>query len=205
ALVTTAAGLLVAVPAVWSYHHLCRRVELLDSEVFDDALETGPDSERCSQQSRFAQKFPLKKQFSKPPSFASVGAPVLAIIVAAFTIFPPSQPPKGLHVRLLQPGALETKDRFPVEPFAIRVVDITAGSPTIYINSKIMPWGKLGNTVRDELQVRPGRTVTIEAGNRASWADVANVIDVVEGFHANVVLLTDEKFRMRRTGPTPTQ
>ncbi len=56
--------------------------------------------------------------------------------IAAFTTFPSLQPPKGLPVRLMAIGALETKGPS-VEPFLATVVGTkTNAAPIFYVNSK---------------------------------------------------------------------
>jgi len=85
-LVTTAAGILVAVPATCFHNHWCRQIELLRSEVFTGAL--------------VSQRFPLTKQFSEVPAFALIAAPVLVMLVAAYTTFASFRPPRGFGVDL---------------------------------------------------------------------------------------------------------
>ncbi len=69
ALVTTAAGILVAIPATFLGYYFRTRIELLDNEVSTAALEQGGGH------FQLAGKFPLKKQFSQLPAFALIAAP----------------------------------------------------------------------------------------------------------------------------------
>ena len=243
ALVTTASGLLVAVPAVWSYNYLRACIDVLESDMSNMAREaithlkshprwrsrrehfdagsksivSGADADACSwdirycgqrsgQYFQFAHKLPLTKQFSELPAFALVAAPWLVVILAVFMmIFSSSHTSTGLDVRLLKPGPLATRDHFSVEPIVIAVVDTSRnGSPAVYVNSKKTTWGELDNTVRSKLKVRAQWIAYVEAENNVRWADVANVIDVISGLHADVVLLTIrphiDSIHMHRTG-----
>jgi MotA/TolQ/ExbB proton channel family len=59
AFITTAAGLLVAIPATWSYNYLRTRIDLLEIEISSDVPV------RTSRHFRFIQKFPLAALFSR--------------------------------------------------------------------------------------------------------------------------------------------
>jgi len=85
-LVTTAAGILVAVPATCFHNCLRMRIELLRSEVSNGAL--------------VSQRFPLTKQLSDVPACALIAAPILAIVVAAYTTFASFRPPRGFGIAL---------------------------------------------------------------------------------------------------------
>jgi hypothetical protein len=98
AFISTAAGIVVAVPATYSYNYLRTRTDSLQSEVSDGPL--------------VRRRFPLRPRFSTF-SFAVIAAPALAISVAEFMTFSSTQMPKGLPVRLLKIGARET------EPFSV--------------------------------------------------------------------------------------
>jgi len=228
ALITTATGLLVAVPAVWSYNYSRVRIDRLESEMSNAALEaithlnahpqrrsrrehfvagskaiiSEPDDVACSwkvqyqgerivRHSQLAHKLPLTKQFSELPAFALIAAPGLAIVVAAFMTFSSFQSSMGLNVRLLKPGEPVTKGDFSAEPILVGLVETsTDGQTAVYVNSKKTPWGKLDNTVRNELRTRPQLIAYVEAGNNVPWNDVANVIDAVRKLPGDVVLLT---------------
>ena len=184
ALMATAAGLLVAVPATWSYNYLRTRLDSLENELHGKAVE------RRSQYSQAAQKFPLAKRFSALTGFALIAAPALAFSIAGFMTFSSLHTPKGLPVRLVKIGALE-REHPSDEPIVIEIIGTSGdGPPAVYVNSKkALPDG-LENRLRSELKVRPQWQAYVEAENNVSWRDVVNVIDVVEGLHANVVLLT---------------
>ena len=76
--VATAAGLLVAIPAAISYNTLCARLEKLERKRSNVLLGAAADSVQV------AQTLPLRRRFSGFPSFALIGAPLLAILVPMF-------------------------------------------------------------------------------------------------------------------------
>lgn len=198
-LITTLTGLLVAIPAIWSYNYLCTLLNLLESETSDKALEAVTPGERKIQCFQFARALPLRKRFSEMPPFGLMAATSLAILVVVFVT--PSHTSSGLHIDIPQSGGVASRKRFSGEPIVIRVAGMSGnGSTAIYVNSKKTPLHELDNTVRSELKVRLQQTANVEAESDVSWADVANVIDIIEGIqalHANVVLLVP----LDRRGP----
>jgi biopolymer transport protein ExbB/TolQ/biopolymer transport protein ExbD len=178
AFISSAAGLLVAVPAVVSYNYLRTRIDSLESEMYSKA--------RRSRHFQVAQKLPLTPRFSKLP-FAVIAVPALAISVAAFVTFSSFATPKGLPVRLVKTGALEA-EHFTVKPIVIEITRTGGNGLAVYVNSKKAPFDELERRLQSELKARP--LACIKAENGVSWGDVISVIDVVEGLHADVVLLT---------------
>jgi biopolymer transport protein ExbD len=85
-----------------------------------------------------------------------------------------------------------SKDHLLVDPpIVLGLVGTSSkGSAAIYVNSKMTPRDELDSTIRMELEKRQRHIVYVEAESNVPWADVANVIDLVEVLHANVVLLT---------------
>jgi len=176
AFLPTAAGILVAVPATCLHNYLRTRLESLKRELSNSPFEK--------------RRFPLNARLSQFP-YAVITAPALAVLIAGYMTFPSLRPPKGLPVRLMSIGALETKAP-PVEPIVIAVVSTkTSVAPVLYVNSKKTPWDELENKLRSELRVRPPQSIAyVQADKDAYWKYVADVIDIAEGLHAKVVLLT---------------
>lgn len=183
ALISTATGLLVAVPAIVSHNYLWTRIHSLESEIFGEARE------RAGRSFHIAQKLPLTARFSNIP-FAVIAAPALAIFLAAFMSFPSSHSANGLPVGLTKIGALKA-GRPSVEPIIIEITATSASDPpAIYVHSKKTSPAELENSLRKELRVRPQWLAYVQAENDVSWGEIVGVIDVVEGVHANVILST---------------
>ena len=180
ALVTTAAGLIVAVPAAVSYNVLRTRVEKFESRS-TALLEAAPRSYG------FAQTLPLRGRFSGFPAFALIGAPVLALLIPMFALMLRSLNSVGLPVHVVKIGSGDHD----LPPIIVSVTDTNgSGQPVLYVNSKETSWDELGNTLRSQLEVRPHWIVYVEGEDDASWQDVVKVIDVARGLHSEVVLLT---------------
>lgn len=185
ALVATAAGLIVAIPAAVFYNVLRLCLEKFENSRSSTLLEATPRSYG------FAQTLPLRRRFSGMPAFALTGVPVLGILLLFGLLLGP-RISTGLPVHLLRIGASE-KDlaEHISSPIVVSVVgESPSGMSAVYVNSKETPWNELGNTLRNQLKVRPRWIVYVEGEDDASWQDVVNVIDVARGLHAEVVLLT---------------
>ncbi|MHB8217249.1 MAG: MotA/TolQ/ExbB proton channel family protein [Candidatus Sulfotelmatobacter sp.] len=185
--ITTAAALLVTVPAIWSHNYLGTLLDLLKIKIPGSAHETIRQQKRSV---GVAQSLPLKKQFSGLPSSAVTVAPCLALVIAGFITFSSFGISMGLPVGLLRTGGRTAREEyFTTDPVVIVVAMSGNGSPVIYVNSKKTPLDELGNTVRGELDLRPRRVAYVEAESGVRWTDVANVIDIVE-LDATVVVST---------------
>ena len=181
ALVTTAWGLIVAIPAAVSYNVVCMCLEKFESSRSSTLLDAAPRSYG------FAQTLPLRRRFSGLPAFALIGAPVLGILVPMYALMLRSPIPVGLPVHLLEMSAGDHD----LPPIVVSVIATNESSrPVLYVNSKETSWEELGSTLRSQLEVRPHWIVYVEGEDGASWQDVVNVIDVARGLHAEVVLLT---------------
>jgi biopolymer transport protein ExbD len=175
ALLSTAAGMLVAVPAMCFYNYLRTRKDLLEGK-----MQGGPLEKR---------RFPLRARLSAFP-FSAMLASTLAISLAAFMIFPSFHVSKGLTVRLLRIGALERQQIG--EPIVIKIgLAKTNNSPVVHVNSTKTALDELEKDLRTELQSRPPKSVAyVQAENGVLWRDVVSVVDVAQRLHADVVLLT---------------
>jgi biopolymer transport protein ExbD len=175
AFLSTAAGIVVAVPAVCVHNHLRMRLDLLEREWPSERLENS--------------RFPLRPRLSISP-FQLTAVPILALSIAAFMIFPSFFGPKGLHVHLMAIGALDTKVPS-LEPIVIAVVYTKADIPIVYVNSKKTAWDELQTKLERELKARPPHSmVCIQADNDIWWQHLMYLIDVASQLHAEVVLLT---------------
>ena len=185
ALITTAAGILVATPATVLYHYLRTQVDLLESEVFVEACE------HREQASRVASRLPLRKGFSTIPSFAIIAAPLLATLVTVPTIFPSFYPSMGLVVGLVKVEAVRSEDHLAVDRIVVRLVGASdEGRPTVCVNSKKMSWNELDDALRSEPGIHAQAVAYVEAESNVRWADVATVMGLLRRLQTNVVLLT---------------
>jgi hypothetical protein len=187
ALITSAAALLVTVPAIWSRNYLRTLLDLLKIEISGSGHETIRQRRQCV---GVAQSLPLKKQFSGLPSSPVTVAPCLALVIVSFITFSSFGVPRGLWVGLLRPGGPAAREEyFTSDPVVIVVGMSVDGIPVLYVNSKKTPWDELRNTVRGELELRPRRVAYVEAESGVRWTDVVDVIDIV-GLDATLVLST---------------
>jgi hypothetical protein len=187
--ITTAMALLVTVPAIWSYDYLRTRLDLLQIDTSGSAL--GAIRERKSRCIGVAQSLPLTKQFSGLPSSAVTVAPCLALVIAGFITFSSFDISRGLPVGLLEPGhQMARGEYFAVDPIVVVVVADRNGSAGLYVNSKKTRLDEFGIAVRGELKRRPRRVAYVEAESNVLWKDLVNVIDIVEGLDARIVLST---------------
>src|SRR5438094_1632921 len=153
ALVTTAAGIIVAVPATCSYNHLRTRLDLLENEI--------P-----------MQRLALTTRFSEVPGFALIAAPLLGIVVAAFMTFGSFHAPVGLVVEPTSAGCeSDIFDR------AI-VLDITDRG-TVSINAEQQNWSNLPVRLSEIYTPRVHRTLYLTADDGVRFQNVADAIDIV--------------------------
>jgi len=150
------------------------------------------NSESVGQNFQWAQRLPLRRQFSSPPAFALWAAPVLVILIIIFMVVLQPYPARGLYVKVLKPGPSATTDPLS-DPVVVQILDAGLGvKPEFYINSKPTSWDRFGADLKNELKVRPNWVVYVQANPNLAWANIVNAVDVAKGLHANVVLLTVE-------------
>jgi biopolymer transport protein ExbD len=183
ALITTAAGLIVAVPATWFYNH------------FQSCINWRECRTRRARGDGFqvAQTLPLARPFSRPPAFSLVAIPYLGISALAFiTLHSAFFFSKGLWVTLSPAGEPRRAGSSLSSHRGLIVIDLRTVKdgpvPDIYLNSVKVTWDDLGANVQDELNTRPRSEVYIRAQDEVYWAYVAEAIDVVKGLGAKVVL-----------------
>ena len=188
-LITTAAGILVAIPAILVHNFLCSRIDRFKCEFSRPETAGYAFARRSGPTSGLAQTLPLTKVFSRLPPFALIAAPTLASVVAMFLAFEPYGTPTGLGIRLLPIGALDG-DRLSHKPVIISIFTGANGSPVIRVNSRETPPNNLEEVTRLDLKLLAEPRVYVEAESTVAWADVTNVIAVMKGLNAEVVLLT---------------
>lgn len=179
ALIATAAGILVAVPATCLYYYLRERLEKLELAIPSSGLRA-----RCS---NLSAGWAEEQRFSALPPFALLAAPCVATFIIVSMMFTSFHRQEGLSVYLMKPGPYT--EHLVVEPIIIGVQGAGKNGPTVYVNSQKTPWDKLEKELLRDARLRPHSPVYVRAQNDASWQDLVNVIDVLEGLHAHVVLL----------------
>jgi len=157
-LVPTAAGILVAVPAIGFHNYLRMRIELLRSAVCTGALVT--------------QKFPLTKQFSVGPAFALIAAPVLAILVAAYTTFSSFSPSRGFAIELASAYYQHSGDH--------RLVSLhVSDAGKLFLDSEQQDWSGLAGGLSQIYGMEAHRSLCLVADEGVPFQTVANVLDTV--------------------------
>lgn len=167
ALATTAAGILVAVPATCSYNYLCTRKDLLENEAPSD-----PPAQ-LSGRRRVAGRLPLTKRFSQLPAFGLIAAPGLAALVAMYMPYFAPREPTGFGVELA-PFCRENvaNDRTTV----LHITD--AGK--LLLNAEQEDWNGLAGRLSEIYRVRAQRTLDLVADDGVPFQTVADALDIVE-------------------------
>lgn len=181
--ITTAAGLIVAIPATCVYHHLRSRIGRLE-----------PRARRARNDGfQVAQTLPLAKPFSHLPAFPLIAVPCLGISALAFiTLHSAFFFSKGLWVGL-SPVSEPEPAGSSLSSHAGQLVIVLCTVkddpvPDVYLNSKKVTWDELETSLRNELSTRSQRVVYIRAQNEVRWAYLAEAVDAVKGLGAKVVL-----------------
>ena len=171
-LITTAVGMLVAVPTICSYNYLRTRIDLLEYEASSDSKQIGP---YCQGTRRLA----LKKRFSQLPAFALVAAPCLAALVAVCTPFFAPREATGLELKLA-PSCCENcaNDRTTL----LHITD--AGK--LLLNEEQEDWNGLAGRLSEIYRVREQRTLDLVADDGVPFQAVADALDIVENIPATV-------------------
>jgi biopolymer transport protein ExbD len=165
ALVTTAAGILVAVTATCFYNCLRTRIDLLESEVANEAIEQG------SRSSQVIQRLPLARRFSQLPAFALIAAPCLAILVAVHTPFFAPRRPTGFGIDL---ASARCEYRGDDRLIVLHITD--AGK--LFINTEQEDWNGLAGRLSEIYSTRVQRTLYLVADDGVSFQTVADAIDI---------------------------
>jgi biopolymer transport protein ExbD len=166
ALLTTAAGILVAVPATCFYNYLRTRIDLLDRES---------PNEPPAQRSRLL----LKKSFSGLSTFALMAASSLAILAVACMPFLRTKYPTGLGIELVA-----TRCEYVQNDRATLLHVTNAGR--LFINDEEEDRRNLAHRLSEIYSVREQRTLDLLADGGLSFQNVADVIDMVAGAESNM-------------------
>ncbi len=164
ALITTAVGIFVAVPATCSYNYLCTRIDLLESEAAGEAPTCpGPQT---------PPKTELTKRFSLP-AFAIIAAPALAILVAVWMPYFAPRRPTGFAVDL----APATCDYDRTERLIVVRIN-NAGK--VFLNLEQEDWNSLASRLAEIYSMRVHRVLYLSADNGVPFQTVADAIDLAQ-------------------------
>jgi biopolymer transport protein ExbD len=181
ALITTAAGIPVAVLATCSHNYLRTRIDLLDGEVFDEGQQRG-------QHFRGTRRFPPTKRFSELPAFGLIAAPGLAIVITGCMTFASFHPPTGWYVKLLaHPSASECADS---DDIVLQLLN----DHSFRINSQRVSVENLRERLKEIFRTPAERILLVRADPELSFQEVVTAVGIAEGAVSNlyVAMLTPE-------------
>ena len=172
ALITTAAGIPVAVLATCSYNYLRTRIDLLEGEALDEGQQNG-------RHFRGARRFLPTKRFSELPAFGLIAAPVLAIAIMGCMTFASFHTPTGFYVELASARCeYDGDDRLIV----LHITD--AGK--LFLNQEQEDWNSLADRLSQIYGRREYRTLYLLADSGVPFQTVADALDTVENASATV-------------------
>ena len=179
-LVTTAVGILVAIPAVWSYNYLCTCIELLYSGT----------------SSRTLQPVTLRKQSSVLPAFGTMAALTLAAVVSVYLTFSPSHISRGYSVRVATDicGCCPSSRIFHLH---------VSNDGGVRLKSEDVPANKLARSLSDIYAVRAERILYLSVDSDTTFQTVAEVIGVTQNLEFPDDAL--EPPQLRHTRPMPVE
>lgn len=167
ALVTTAAGILVAVPATFSYNYLC---------TLKDSLQLEASSNPPAHINRYRQSTPrraLTKRFSQLPSFAMIAAPCMAAVVLVYSSFSAPRGATGLDIELAPVRCqVDSIDR----PIVLHITD----DGKLFLNTEQQDWNSLAGLLSDVYRTRARRRLYLIVEDGVAFETVADVLDIVE-------------------------
>ena len=163
ALMTTVAGLLVAIPATWAHNYARTCIDSLLTKL------TGAPALK-DDTSLVARRLPLTKRFSQLPAYALIAAPSLAIGVAAFAMFASFRATVGLVVEVAPP-ACQKPDRLIV----LHLND--AGK--LFINFEPVDQLSLPDRLGEIYGKRAERNIYLVVDDGVPFQSAAEVIDMV--------------------------
>jgi len=172
ALITTAAGILVAVPAICSYNHLRTRIDSLESEVSND-----PEPIRRYRQG--TRRLALTKRFSQLPAFGLIAATSLAALVAVDTPYFAPREPTGLELELASTLCEHDGEN------RLIVLHITDAGK-LFLNRQHEDWNGLAGRLTEIYRMRVHHTLYLLTDDGVPFQTVADVLDTVKNIPATV-------------------
>ena len=168
-LITTAVGILVAVPATCAYNYVRVQMALIECE----------EPEGMQVCFRVSERFPLRKRFSQLPVFALVATFAFSVLVAAYT--PYFDPPRAVGLAV----SLVLLRRECVQNDRVTILHVT-NAGKLFINDEEEDRRNLAHRLSEIYSVREQRTLDLLADKELSFQNVADVIDMVAGADSNM-------------------
>lgn len=151
------------------------------------------NSQTIGQNYQWARRLPLRRKISGLPSFGLVAAIFFSLVGLVVMFFTIPAIPKGVWVRVLQPGAAPPEPDRWSEPLIVRVRFVGYGvRGEVFVNAKKVEWDELEGTLKQELARRRDWVVYVGGDEDLSWQEVVNVIDAARQCQAKVVLTSDD-------------
>jgi biopolymer transport protein ExbD len=189
ALVPTAAGILVAVAAVWAQSYLCRRVDMLEREWLATQLDV-PFNTQGQQRWHLKFEHARNQRFLGLPPFGMVAASFLGIIVALSLGLPHSSRCRGLPVGIVS-SPRESSQPFSGEPL-VRVKLNSSEILSFFVRGKPISFTQLEEVFLTDEGIQLQRLAYLEADGDLSWEEVTRAVDRLRVLGATVVLVTGE-------------
>jgi biopolymer transport protein ExbD len=164
ALVTTAAGILVAVSATCCYNYLRSRLDSLGTEVCSNGIAQLP---------QYARRLSPRRRFSELPAFAVIAAPCIAIVVVASLPFYAFRPVMGLSVSIASKSCEQDRDH--------RLVVLHINNEgKVFLNQKQEEWNGLASSLAKVYSLPTQRTIYLLVEDEVRFQTVADAIDIAK-------------------------
>jgi hypothetical protein len=184
-----------AAAARWSLTQAGPAMALPESRMV--SAEVAARRRLCGRLALRVQHAKMKQPFQWPFCRPSWSSQILVIVFLAlhmstqFIDATAKLTPKGLVVRLVQPG-VPLQPSPGIQPVLVHVSPVPGTWQTaLSVNGQPVAHENLEAVLRQELKLRPPDwPVYVEGERDLDWGSVGRVIDVAQGLHARVVLLT---------------
>src|SRR5882762_7412332 len=201
ALVTTALGLLVAVPAVWAYNYFTNKVEAFDVEMDNSSMEMVNyfiTRRAGGKKEAMAYKPKVGSTMSSPNVIPM--ADIMLVLLIIFMVVTPMLT-KGFPADLAK--VTSPSDMPDADKDDAVIVGISAGGD-VYLGNTKSDITQIADQVRDRISGKLDKTVYVKSDGRAKYGVVVKVVDEIRAAGVdNVGLLTDKAEQTRRTAPPP--
>jgi hypothetical protein len=143
---------------------------------------------RSAQRQRLA-----RRRFESLPPFGLFATLWFVVIGAIFWAFPWGREVWGLHVTVVSRVPFPAGRAPHAQPLVVAVTEAQESRGHVYLGSQMIATERLGPMLRDEFKRRADWVVYVEAERDVSWEHVIQVMDVVQGELAQMVLVTQPR------------